>query len=296
MKTRLLLLVLALAAMSQKTIAQPEIGQFSVTPKIGGSLNTLTGNPELRNLFSYINQDETPMVIHGNHDVVISDQAAWNAGYSVGAELSYRKSKLMGFTAGLFYSEEGASFGDYEIDITSTSCTMLNVTGYIPAHSDYASIRNVRMKLGYLNVPLTANVYLGKGFSVGAGLQAGFLVNDRIVSEGTVMGMPYSNHLGKKEYRENKEVNGQVCSLYLAMNQKPKDNGPEFEDIKVNKLLLSLPVNLSYEFNRYVVDLRYCIDLRKAGEWETVDSNYMTKSANSRNQVVTLSIGYRFGL
>lgn len=294
MKTRLLLLVLALAAMSQKTIAQPEIGQFSVTPKIGGSLSTLTGNPELRNRFLYTIQDETSRVTHGNHDISISDQTEWTAGYSVGAELNYRKSKLMGFTAGLFYSQEGASFGDYEIDINSTRCTMLNVTGYIPAHSDYASIRNVRMELGYLNVPLTANVYLGKGFSVGAGLQAGFLVNDKITSEGTVMGMPYSNHLGNKEYQENKEVNGQICSLYLAMNQK--DNGSGFEDIKVNKLLLSLPVNLSYEFNRYVVDLRYCIDLRKAGEWETVDSNYMTKSANSRNQVVTLSVGYRFGL
>lgn len=294
MKTRLLLLVLALAAMSPKTIAQPEIGQFSVTPKIGGSLSTLTGNPELRNRFLYTIQDETSRVIHGNHDISISDQTEWTAGYSVGAELSYRKSKLMGFSAGLFYSEEGASFGDYEIDITSTSCGIVNVSGYLPAHSDYASIRNVRMKLGYLNVPLTANVYLGKGFSVGAGLQAGFLVNDKITSEGTVMGMPYSNHLGNKEYQENKEVNGQICSLYLAMNQK--DNGSGFEDIKVNKLLLSLPVNLSYEFNRYVVNLRYCIDLRKAGEWETVDSNYMTKSANSRNQVVTLSVGYRFGL
>ena len=74
-------------------------------------------------------------------------------GLVAGAEGEYQATDIVSVSAGVLYSMQGAKVK--------------------------APLVTVTQKLDYINVPITANVYVVKGLAVKLGLQPGFKVNDK---------------------------------------------------------------------------------------------------------------------
>jgi len=116
---------------------------------------------------------------------------------------------------------------------------------------DADGIKDWRTGLNYLAIPIVANFYLYKGLALKAGLQPGFLV---------------------------------------SANESYKVNGEKF-DKKVtssfNTFDLSIPIGLSFEFSRVVIDARYLLGLTKVNKYG---------ETTCRNSVILITTGYKFKL
>ena len=110
-----------------------------------------------------------------------------------------------------------------------------------------------KTNLDYINIPILANAYLFKGFAVKVGLQPGFLVR------------------AKEKYS-----NGGI-----TVDGDIKD--------ACNKVQLSIPIGLSYEYANFVFDARYNWGLTKLFKDDARDKK-------SHNSVFMLSVGYKFAL
>lgn len=114
------------------------------------------------------------------------------------------------------------------------------------------------VKLDYINVPILANVYVANGFAVKLGIQPGFLINNKVkVSRNGV----------------NAEVDLEKAFKAAGI------------DAKLNKVDVSIPVGVSYEFSNINIDARYNWGLTKI-----IDQD------NSKNSVFQLTVGYKFSL
>ena len=107
-----------------------------------------------------------------------------------------------------------------------------------------------KTSLDYINVPILANAYLFKGFAVKVGVQPGFLVR------------------AKEKYS-----NGGV-----AVDADIKDD--------CNKVQLSIPIGLSYEYANFVFDARYNLGLSKINKG----------NGSQRNSVFQITVGYKFDI
>lgn len=103
-------------------------------------------------------------------------------------------------------------------------------------------------KLDYINVPILANVYVAKGLAVKLGIQPGFNVRHKATAS----------------------LNGVNVTT----------NFPGIKSVD-----FSIPVGISYEFNRFVIDGRYNLGLTK-----------LTDDADSKNSVFQFTFGYKFAL
>lgn len=109
------------------------------------------------------------------------------------------------------------------------------------------------MKNDYLNIPILANVYLFKGFALKAGVQPGFLLSAKAVA--------------------TTQASGQVT-------ENTKDH--------FKKVDVSIPVGLSYEFSKVIIDARYNIGVTRA--FKDKDD------ADAKNGVFMVTVGYKFTL
>jgi len=122
--------------------------------------------------------------------------------------------------------------------------------------------KDTKIETGYITVPVTANIYLAKGLAIKSGVQFGFLTNAdfKNTTEGT---------LDKRD-------------LTVSTSVDMKDD--------FNTVDISIPIGLSYEFkNHIVIDGRYNLGLSNV--WKDDHS-----SDKSKNNVVMLTVGYKFGL
>ena len=110
-----------------------------------------------------------------------------------------------------------------------------------------------KTNLDYINVPILANAYLFKGFAVKVGVQPGFLVK------------------AKEKY-----TNGGI-----AVDGDIKD--------ACNKVQLSIPIGLSYEYANFVLDARYNWGLTNTFKNDNSDKK-------SHNSVFMFTLGYKFAL
>lgn len=131
---KIVLLTMAWLMAATVSMAQNEVGHWTLTPKVGINLATLT-----------------------DPDIYVSD--GWKMEYRnklglvIGGEAEYQLNKFIGLSAGLLYSQQGTR------------------------QKDNPAFRDASVKLNYLNVPLTANIYLARNVSVRLGLQAGWAVS-----------------------------------------------------------------------------------------------------------------------
>lgn len=104
-----------------------------------------------------------------------------------------------------------------------------------------------KQKLDYINIPILANFHVWKGLSINAGIQPGFLVS------------------AKADYGDEDEDMKDACESF------------DF----------SIPVGASYEWNSFVLDLRYNIGVTKI---------YKEDEGSSKNGVLAITLGYKFAL
>lgn len=110
-----------------------------------------------------------------------------------------------------------------------------------------------KMKLNnnYLNIPILVNAYVAPGLAVKLGVQPAILLSAKISAS----------------------ARGNSASIDV------KDSYNTFD--------FALPIGLSYEFKKFVVDARYNFGLTKL--LKDVDS-----SENTKNSVFQIMVGYRF--
>ena len=198
--------------------AQYREGTISLQPKTGLLLSKLTNMPKIP--------------IEDNYDL---DNEVL-PGALFGAELEYQLTDMVGLVAGLNYTLQGGKWKDY-------------VTGNF-------SIKDTKIELGYVNIPLLANVYLYKGLAVKAGAQVGFLTKAK-----------------QKFLLEQKEG-------ILSMSNNLYD--------ECYKIDFSIPVGLSYEFDNHVV-----IDARYVWGLTTVNKEEDSNEPKMKNSVFMLTVGYK---
>lgn len=110
---------------------------------------------------------------------------------------------------------------------------------------------NVTHKNDYLNIPVMTSYMLFPGFSIEAGLQPSFLVSAK----------------GKDDTGES-----DLKDLY-------------------NKFDLSLPIGISYEFSKVVLEARYNIGLLKC--YKDIEGPNGTMESKTKNNVISFTIGYK---
>lgn len=124
-------LTAAMMLASVATFAQNAVGQITIQPKVGLNIANVTD----------------------------ADDADARIGLAAGAEFEYGVTDMIGVSAGLIYSMQGAKFSEGNVDTT--------------------------VKLDYLNVPILANVYVVPGLAVKLGVQPGFKLSSKVKMEGS---------------------------------------------------------------------------------------------------------------
>lgn len=222
MKKFMLMAAMMVAVVSAK--AQFEPGTFSLQPKMGGQVAWLSNMPQLPIARGY-EMDKSAL-----------------AGFVIGGEAEYQLTDKFSVAGGLNYSLQGSAWSD------------LSVPGIF-------DLKDAKFELGYVTVPVTANLYLFEGFAVKAGVQFGFLTDAKVkaTSESSVDGV----------------------TLKVESDLDMKDQCEKFD--------LSIPIGVSYQFKvPIVLDLRYNLGLTK------VNKNSANK--DSKNNVVSFTVGYKFAL
>lgn len=116
------------------------------------------------------------------------------------------------------------------------------------AEDDDGNTGDVSLKLDYINVPILANVYVVKGLAIKLGIQPGFNVRHKATA--SVSGVNVTTNL-------------------------PGVKSVDF----------SIPIGVSYEFNRFVIDGRYNFGVTK-----------LIDGADSKHSVFQFTFGYKFAL
>ena len=230
------IMMAALMVVAVSANAQFEPGTFSIQPKLGANISWLSNTPnmplgEFDN--KYIELDKSPI-----------------AGALVGVEAEYQLANMFSLAAGLNFSMQGSGWSDFDEKISDVKI----------------EIKDNKMNLGYINVPVVANVYLFKGFAIKAGVQVGFLVR--------------ANYEVIATYRDDKASQ----NLSTKFDQSIKD--------ECKKVDLSIPIGVSYQVPTIpiVIDARYNLGLTKV--IKESEEGYK----DLKNNVIQLTVGYKFAL
>lgn len=216
--------------------AQFEPGTFSIQPKIGGNISWLSNTPNM------------PLGDVDGRNIELKKSPI--IGALIGAEAEYQLTNIFSVAAGLNFSMQGSGWKDYDEKIGDVKF----------------DIKDNKMNLYYINVPVVANVYLFKGFAVKAGVQVGFLVGANYEVTATYRGDKASQNLSTK------------------FDQSIKD--------ECKKVDLSIPIGVSYQVPTIpiVIDARYNLGLTKV--IKESEEGYK----DLKNNVIQLTVGYKFAL
>ena len=208
--------------------AQFEPGTFSLQPKLGVGVSWLSNMPNLplSNGYSEVILDKSPI-----------------AAASIGAEAEYQLASKFSLAAGVNYSLQGSGWKNKDI----------------PVNGEVVKLKDAKIELGYVNIPVTANYYLFKNFAVKAGVQFGFLTNASAKST-------------------------------AEKNNDKVDTDVDMKD-QFKKVDISIPLGVSYQFKVPItLDLRYNLGLTKVNK----ESDPHVK--DFKNNSVMLTVGYKFAL
>ena len=160
MKRRMMALAAGLICCITILCAQPKPGTFSIMPKAGVNLTTLTGEPTMMvsvATFQYSEYYDYGAITPYISDVSVSTTAftyhSMRFGWNAGIQLGYQLSNRWALAGEVQYSLQGAKYDD--------------VSGYGLLYS----INNITLNMHYLNIPLMAKFYPVRGLAIEAGLQ-----------------------------------------------------------------------------------------------------------------------------
>lgn len=134
--------------------AQYEPGTFSVQPRLGFTVSTITNINSVQ-LEPGVTLDTQPI-----------------GGLFIGADMDYQLSELVSLSAGLNWAMSGCGWEDY--DKKENGLTY--------------ELQNPRIQTAYLNIPVTANFYVWKGLALRTGIQMGFLTTANLMETVVVSG------------------------------------------------------------------------------------------------------------
>lgn len=233
-------LLAALACCMGDVQAQNEKGGFSIKPVAGVNISTL-----------------------GNTSTGLYHT---KVGMTGGIEVEYGVANWLGLSLGVLYSEQGAKLkgGGYAIVTENNQQTMVATT-----------IKG-KLKAGYLNLPLLANIYIPKikGLALKTGVQLGILTSSKMntdIAIASALSIPtgeiqFNDQTNQPTYQEGSFSASDVC--------KSVD--------------VAIPVGISYEYKNISLDARYHFGLTKIDKTTNPDT--------ARNRYLSITLGYRFHL
>ena len=152
MKKLFVMIAMMMAAITAS--AQYEPGTFSVQPRLGFTVSTITNINSVQ-LEPGVTLDTQPI-----------------GGLLIGADMDYQLSELVSLSAGLNWAMSGCGWEDY--DKKENGLTY--------------ELQNPRIQTAYLNIPVTANFYVWKGLALRTGIQMGFLTTANLMETIVVSG------------------------------------------------------------------------------------------------------------
>ena len=138
----------------------------------------------------------------------------------------------------------------------------------IPAdlNAKYGTVlHNAYYNLGYVDVPLLAHIYISKDLALSIGCQPSFLTK---ATSHTEMQDYETDGKGGIKYDKNEVSEGDVKHWY-------------------KKTAFAIPVGISYEYENVMLTARYNIGLSNV---------YNHDLGDSKNRIITVSVGYKFNL
>lgn len=177
-----------------------------------------------------------------------ADNSKMKLGFVGGGELGYQITEQFAVTAGALFTMQGTGLKDAD------------------------NVKDAKLDLTYMNVPVMFNYYVAPGLAIKAGVQPGFLLTAKY--KATTF-----------EGEESREVKA---------DYDLKDAMKKFD--------FSIPVGISYEFDDFVIDARYIFGLSKvakeAGTTVSFSETGHTEldNSSSRNSVIMLTFGYKIPL
>lgn len=226
--------LMIIAAMMVATVsanAQFEPGTFSLQPKIGGIISKVSNMPNIN-------------IPTGTGKSLDADRSFY-AGALIGVEAEYQIAKPFSLAAGLNFAMQGCQWEDSELKIADNSY----------------KLKDNKIQLNYLNLPIVANVYLFKGFAIKTGVQFGFLLS------------------AKQKFDQQIKMGSETTTVKYDKDIK--------DDCK--KVDISIPIGVSYQVPTIpiYIDGRYNLGLTKIVK--DIDESV-------KNQVFQLTVGYKFAL
>ena len=198
----------------------------------------------------------TVATLTGDDTSDISSSLAWAGGVEASLKLSDRLS----LSSGVIYTRERVK-SDSRQAVSTLSMSM--------------ELSNARMTFERINVPLMADLHLGYGISLKAGLQAGFRI-------GYTATVDYEGF-----YVKPTDQNVLVGSPEWQAQPRVPVSGKETSHnaTAIRTFDLSVPVGLSYEWKNVELDVRYHFGL----------TNIM-KDQNAKRRCLMVTLGYNFQL
>lgn len=147
---------------------------------------------------------------------------------------------------------------------TQAGCNFKDVPADLSARSGTV-FHDSYFNLGYVDVPLLAHVYISKGLAFSVGCQPSFLTKA-------------TSHVEMQDY----ETDGKGGIKYDKTEVSEGDAKTLYK-----KTAFALPVGISYEYENVMLTARYNIGLSKV---------YNHDLGDSKNKIITVSVGYKFNL
>ena len=253
--SRLLAVLIVCCVANNANAQKRDADEWSIIPKVGVNLSKLKG-------------DKIGIGDAGNNYLDFSSRL----GYEGGVEVEYMVHDKIGVTLGAMYAMQSEKAKDYHEAAKHNGSDNLY---------DFTNTENVRVNLGFLNVPLKCNVYLTDNFALKAGVQFGFMLSAKL-KYNTVSGLYDKLNPGNTIYYD---ANGQPAEegseVYLS-NSKDMKNAYKHFDI-------SIPVGVSYEYENVILEAQYRIGLSDLNDIQLI-------SDKIHSSVFSVTVGYRLPL
>ena len=235
------ILLAAIVLSSMAATAQNKVGDFSIKPLAGINVS----------------------------DISVDDEADYNVkvGFTGGVEAEVGVTPWLGVSLGAMYSQQGAK---YEESIIWADEDQKGQPIEIMETLDG------KIKADYINLPLLANFYVYKGLALKAGVQFGFLVNDKVT---------YTSEM----HTRLQQGNGIIWLDQSEASLGKYDGKTVGSKTDVCKSFdFGIPVGLSYEYKNITLDARYYFGLTRMDDVED--------DAPARNRCLSITLGYKFKL
>lgn len=217
-------------------------------------------------------------------NVIISKplDALW--GVTAGVAVDWQASNRIALSSGVSYSYQRYGFQDVGMAYVPLNISPLNNSAYNQVLGQNR-LYNPPIRDGRLVVPLMVSVYVWKGLALKAGIQANFRL-----------------HSGKADYHEEIAGYHEGDATY-GLPSELDISGTAYA---MHDFFFSLPVGISYEYRKFVLDVRYIFGLQNlSSTWDvTSKSNYNmeirytggTQYDSQKVNQLQLTLGYRIGL